>query len=212
MRSITKVRVVWQWRPLLAGLCLAAGPPTFAATTLPDARLAGRWQLDASASDNYEAQLQQYLAAGQQALRRRDRQHHNMPLTPAETVAAIPDELPPEPQDTQRARLADSLRPPGTLVIALAGDTVTFTGDNQPASSMTLGEKMIRVDASGSAEIQARAAGAGLNLKYSYLGGARRSQQYALGSKGDTLQVTLEWQSRDNIKLTVRSLYRRQGL
>jgi hypothetical protein len=89
---------------------------------------------------------------------------------------------------------------------------VTIAADDLPPNRITLNERLIRVDASGSAEISASASTHGLSFKYRYLSNARRTQQYLLGSQGDTLQITLVWQSSDNVKLTVKSLYRRQGL
>lgn len=199
------------WMTLLGGWWIAAGNAN-AATATADARLAGRWQLDATASDNFEVVLQRYLAERQKAMRQLDRRHRYMELTHTETVAGVPDDLPPEPQDTQRQRLEDSLRPPQRLTIALQDAAVEFTADDLPPNSLTLQEKMIRIDASGSAEIRLRPATGGVTLNYRYLGNARRSQQFTLNNKGDTLSVTLVWQERDNSKLTVKSLYRRQGL
>jgi hypothetical protein len=195
----------------LLGGWLAAGDAG-AAAPATDTRLAGHWQFDAAASDNFETTLQRYLAARQKAMRPHDHRHRAMELTQVETAAGVPDDLPLEPQDSQRQRLEDALRPPQRLVIALQSAAVEFTADDLPPSSLPLDEKLIRIDASGSAEIRLRPASAGLAVDYRYLGNARRSQQFALDSKGDTLRVTLTWQDRDSTKLTVHSLYRRQGL
>jgi hypothetical protein len=220
MRSMTILRSSGSWQPLwqgswlrvfgLGGLWLAVAAVGHAAT-LPNPRLAGHWQLDVAASESFDARLQEYVAEVEKSQRHHGHQHHDIALTKAEAAADVPDDLPPEPTETQRTRLAESLRPPDTLAIELQADTVSLSGDDLPPSSITLDEKIIRVDASGSAVISASASGAGLTLSYRYLNRSRRTQQYAVGSQGDTLQVTLVWQSPGNGKFTVKSLYRRRG-
>jgi len=208
MRALIPLLCRWL---LLAGSAIAAAAAAAAAPVV-DARLAGHWQLDAAASDSFDTQLQHYLAATQQAQRQHDRRHRRFELTQAETAAGVPDELPPEPQETQRQRLVDALRPPTQLRIALQGDAVEFAPDDLPPSSMPVDEVMIRVDASGSAQVRLKPASGGMSLSYRYLGDARRSQQYQLDGKTGTLRVTLVWQEHDGVKFTLRSVYRRQGV
>jgi hypothetical protein len=209
---MTKFVGLRAWRPWLACLSLVAGIAS-GANSPADARLAGRWRLDAGASSNFDAELQRYLTARQQLQQREfERMRRRYPPLEAGAIPGLQDELPPEPMETQRDRLVDSLRPPRQLGIALQGDEVRLTADDLPPSALPLNDRMIRVDGSGSAEIRLRAAASGLTLSYRYLGKARRSQQFTLDSKGDTLRVTLTWQERDNLKLTVSSVYRRQGV
>ena len=212
MRSMTKSVGLRIWRPLLASLPFVAGIAS-GASSPADARLAGHWRLDADASNNFDAELQRYLTARQQLQQREfERMRRRYPPLQAGAIPGLQDELPPEPLETQRDRLVDSLRPPRQLGIALQGDEVRLTADDLPPSALPLNDKMIRVDGSGSAEIRLRAAASGFTLSYRYLSKARRSQQFTLDPRSDTLRVTLNWQERDNIKLTVSSLYRRQGL
>jgi hypothetical protein len=198
---------------LIAGALWLHAGVIVAATGTADARLAGRWQLDTQASSNFDAELQRYLAARQQ-LQQREFERRRRRYAPLEAgaITGLQDELPPESLETQRDRVEESLRPPQRLAIELRGDEVQFSADNLPPTSLPLDDKLIRVDGSGSAEVRLRPAAGGLSLSYRYLSRARRSQQFALGPKGDTLRITLTWQEQDNLKLSVISVYRRQGL
>jgi hypothetical protein len=212
MRAMTKSGGFQNWPFLLGALLLCAGMAGAASGTA-DARLAGRWQLDPQASNNFDAELQRYLTSRQQLQQREfERMRRRYAPLEAGAVPGLQDELPPEPLETQRERVEESLRPPQRLAIELQGDEVQFTADDLPPSSLPLNDKMIRVDGSGSAEIRLRPAAGGLSLSYRYLNKARRSQQFTLGPKGDTLRITLTWQERDNLKLVVSSVYRRQGV
>jgi hypothetical protein len=212
MRAMTQSGGFRIWPFLLGALWLCASVAGAASSTA-DARLAGRWQLDAQASNDFDAELQRYLTSRQQLQQREfERMRRRYAPLEAGAIPGLQDELPPEPMETQRERVEESLRPPQRLVIELQGDEVQFTADDLPPSSLPLNDKMIRVDGSGSAEIRLRPATAGLSLNYRYLGKARRSQQFTLGPKGDTLRITLTWQERDNLKLVVSSVYRRQGV
>jgi hypothetical protein len=201
----------WIAATLWTGLACAAWA---AANGAPDNRLTGSWRLDATASDNFEAQLTTYLAQVAKLQRRPERRRDRRPPTEAEAAASLGDEIPDEPMDAQRTRLADALRPAQSLAIAFTGSVVALSADGESARSMPLDETMIRIDASGSAQVVAHAASGALTVSHRYLGSTRQTQQYLLQDQGTTLQVTLTYYERSNNKLTVRSLYRRapQGL
>lgn len=196
----------WIVAALWAGLVCAAWA---AASGVPDDRLTGSWQLDAAASDDFEAQLSAYLAQLAKIQRRPDRRRDRRQLTELESAASLSDEIPDEPQDTQHERLVEALRPAQALAIAFTGSAVDLRADGNSARSMPLDEKMIRIDASGSAEVLAHAASGALTVSHRYLGSARQTQQYLLQGKGTTLQVTLTYYERSSTKLIVKSLYRR---
>jgi hypothetical protein len=192
----------------LAGVAWAAG------NGAPNNGLTGSWQLDATASDNFDAQLTTYLTQVAKFQRRPDRPRGPRQPPDAESAGSLGDDIPVEPQDAQRERLVEALRPARSLTIAFTGSVVDLRLDGTSARSMPLDETMIRIDASGSAQVVAHAANGALTISHRYLGSTRQTQQYQLQDKGTTLQVTLTYYERSNARLTVKSLYRRasQGL
>lgn len=185
--------------------CVAA-----AATGTADARLAGNWRLDAAGSDDFGAQLARFVAASERDWQRRMRaRERDLPPPGQDTGIVLDDEAPPEPTDSLRMRLTEALQPPSQLTIALNDGSVDLDSAENGKRRLPLNEKMIRVDASGSAEITARLAGRSLTVDYRYLSRARQTQVYSVGSTADTLQTTVTYSERNGGKLVVKSLYRR---
>jgi hypothetical protein len=112
------------------------------------ATLAGSWQLDAAASDDFDRKLEHALDTERNRMRAR----HGSAGT-GRGSAADPDALvmPPEEPAKERARLAEDLRPPATLRISVNSDSVEITRDAEPVRRFQPGQEVSRLDSSGTA-------------------------------------------------------------
>lgn len=170
--------------------------------------IAGHWQRDAAASDDYNARIAKLLEERRRHARRNGPEG-GFDRGGRDVVPPL-EEVPPETDERVRGRLDDSLRPPQDLRFALYGDRIEFTGDSDPVRSLTPGEPVTRMDASGTAEVTAEWSSAGrLTIRARYTNRATRVQQYVLDRSGNLLTVTLRATDPMLGTLDLRTAYRR---
>lgn len=195
----------WQrWLLVLAAQC-AVSALALAAAGGGDLRLAGHWQLERAASDDFDAKLANYARQARAKWRppgmRRARDSRQ--------VEPLPDELPPETADEMRDRMGDTLRPADDLQIEVYGKEVLIVADKGPTRTFTAGETVLRMDTSGTAEISTTWSGSTLTMHSKYTERARRTQQYTIDRNGDLLHVVLQVSDQMSGKLELKSTYRR---
>lgn len=204
-----------------AGACgtLATLPPPAGAA------LAGRWQQDSAASDNFEAKLTPLLenqrrrmlprhgASGTGSARRgggstsgdRDASG-NGDSTGEEAYALI---VPPEDPDKVRARLGDELRPAATLLIAFDGDLLEMTGDAEPMRRFLPGQSVSRIDSSGAANVDSGWEQRAFEIRAHYTNRSERSWRYELEADTGLLRVNFEANAPEFGRFTLQTHYRR---
>lgn len=199
-------------RPIVIGTsaALLMAAATLAPQSVPagqvDSGLAGHWQYDADASDDFAARLAQLMAEQ----RKRQRPRGMRGMSEAERAATLPEEPPLEAEDRVRARLEETLKPARDLVIALRGSDVELTSDNEPTRTLTLGRPVSRMDSSGTAQITAQWQGSTLAIRARYTHRAVRLQQYSLDRRSDTLRVRLQVNDPASGRMELQSVYRRK--
>lgn len=196
----------WKRWVLVMSLQFAAGALALAAPAGGDMRLAGHWQLDRPASDDFDAKLGAYARQARAKWRPRGMRRQQ---PDSYQVDPLPDELPPETADEMRDRMGDTLRPAEDLQIEVHGNEVQIIADKGPTRSFTPGETVLRMDTSGTAEISTTWAGPTLSMRSKYMERARRVQQYTLDRSGDVLHVVLQVTDQMSGKLELKSTYRR---
>lgn len=195
----------WQkWFLVLAAQC-ATGVWALAASAGGDMHLAGHWQLERSASDNFEAKLADYARQA----RAKWRQPGMRGRPDSKQVEPLPEELPPETADEMRDRMGETLRPADDLQIEVRGNEVRLVADKGPMRTFIPGETLLRMDTSGTAEISTTWSGSTLTMRSKYMERARRTQQYTLDRNGDLLHVVLQVTDPMSGKLELKSTYRR---
>ena len=203
---------------LAAVLLLSAAAPARAAGKT-DPRLDGVWQIDAAASDDFDARLQT-MAEQLRARRggRRSGAGDGGTGRQADRGAAdgadyglpgLTDELPPESRDELRERLGETFRPPARLRIETLGDEIVMRGDTPPERRFRLLETVTRMDISGTSTISTRWSGAVLQVDSRYTNRSRSQWRYAVDRSGSVLNVTLQFSDGGLGKLELHSTYRR---
>jgi hypothetical protein len=196
------------------GICISPALVLAAATLAPqllpaaeaNVGLAGHWQYDAGASDDFSARLAQLIA--EQRKRQRPRGMRGVPE--AERALTLPEEPPLEAADRVQARLEETLRPAHDLLIALRGSDIELTSDDEPTRTLTPGRPLARMDSSGTAQITAQWQGATLVIRARYTHRAVRLQQYSLDRRSDTLRIKLQVNDPAIGRMELQSVYRRK--
>lgn len=185
--------------------------PAHAAAPAACASLCGDWRLDTAASDRPEQVLD---AAFQQFKEPRARRPSRPFSDNIDALGKAADEeaLGPildRPRGKElREELQHLLRQPGSLKITGSDDDINFDGNDASQMSVTPGDRHTRVDAYGTARIDARWRGTQLTVSEKY---DRRNQQettFAVGSDG-ALRVSQVIARPGLPRVTVRSVYRR---
>ena len=202
-------------RLLRAGLALAASFAVAACGTLATqpaapATLAGDWQQDVAASDNFERKLAPLL----EAQRERMRPRHGSAMAGGSRRDARADEpepllMPPEDPDQVRARLTLELRPPAKLRIALVGDTVEVTNDADPVRQFQPGQPVSRIDRSGAASLASGWDHRAFVVRARYTNHSARSWRYELEPASGLLRLGFEANDPEFGRLTLQTRYRR---
>ncbi len=206
---------------------VAAGACTTLATQPPPAgaALAGQWQQDSAASDNFEAKLTPLLenqrhrmlprhgAVGTSGARRGggrssgDRDANGNGDTASEEAYALM--VPPEDPDKVRSRLGDELRPPAALLIAIDADALQMTPDAEPMRRFLPGQSISRIDSSGAAIVDSGWDQRAFVIRAHYTNRSERSWRYELEAGTGLLRVSFEANAPEFGRFTLQTRYRR---
>jgi hypothetical protein len=196
--------------------------------TLPppaSAELAGQWQQDSAASDNFETKLTPLLenqrrrmlprhgAAGAAGARRGggstsgDRDSGGTGESAGEEAYALV--LPPEDPDKVRSRLGDELRPAAALFIAMDGDALEITRDAEPMRRFLPGQAVSRIDSSGAASVDSGWDQRAFVIRAHYTNRSERSWRYELEAGTHLLRVSFEANAPEFGRFALQTRYRR---
>lgn len=175
--------------------------------------LAGNWREDTAASDDFEHKLAEVIASERQRLRPR-----GPPMTagggggggPGATgtaVVALP--LPQEAPDREHKRLADDLRPPASLQIAVAEDAIEITRDTEPMRRFRPGQTVSRIDSSGAAKVSSGWDQRAFVIEARYTDHATRIWRLEIDSATGALHLRFQADDPEFGRLVLTTVYRR---
>lgn len=200
---------------LAAGACgtLATVPPPAGAA------LAGQWQQDSAASDNFEAKLKPLLETQRRRMLPRhgaagerrgggsgDRDSGDVNIPGSEAYALI---VPPEEPDKVRSRLGDELRPPAALLIAIDGEALEIRPDSEPSRRFLPDQTVSRIDSSGAANVESGWDQQAFVIRAHYTNRSERSWRYELESGSNLLRVSFEANAPEFGHFALQTRYRR---
>jgi hypothetical protein len=212
MRSPSSPLAAWCAAFAIALTCSACSTlATNPAATTP--ALAGDWQQDPAASEDFDSKLMAVLKAQRERMRPR----HNrggMPDGRGGSGAGPGSEfdplmLPPDEPEKVRSRLAGGLRPPAELHIALNAEGVEITADAEPARQYLTGQSVSRIDTSGAATVDSGWDQNAFVVRAKYTNRSSRSWRYDIEPANGMLRLDFETDDPEfgNFKLLTR--YRR---
>jgi hypothetical protein len=193
--------------------------------TLPPpagAALAGQWQRDGDASDNFEAKLKPLLETQRRRMLPRhgaaggrrgggdssgDRDSGGDVNVPGSEAYALI--VPPEDPDKVRTRLGDELRPPAALLIAVDADAVAIGPDAEPTRRFLPGQTVSRIDSSGAANVDSGWEQRAFVIRAHYTNRSERSWRYEVEDGTHLLHVSFEANSPEFGRFTLQTRYRR---
>jgi hypothetical protein len=207
---------------VLLGALAAAACATLA--TLPPpagAELAGQWQQDRAASDNFEAKLTPLLENQRHRMLPRhgaggarrgdstsgDRDSGGDINNPGSEAYALL--VPPEDPDKVRSRLGDDLRPPAALLIAINGEALEISRDGEPMRRFLPGQAVSRIDSSGAASVDSGWAQRAFVIRAHYTNRSERSWRYELEDGTHLLRVSFEASAPEFGHFSLQTRYRR---
>jgi hypothetical protein len=191
--------------------------------TLPNAaqaRMAGDWQQDVAASEDFDQKLVTLLVQQRERMRPR-RSRGNMgggdggsdSGDRSGVIARINEmdalAVPPEEADKVRTRLAGELRPPAKLHFELLSDAVEITGDADPARRFLPGQTVSRIDVSGAASVNSGWDQDAFVVRAKYTNHGERSWRYELDPAGGALRLSFEAQDPEFGQFKLQTRYRR---
>ena len=181
----------------IAAASLFAGGCSTLATTPASATpaLAGDWQLDPAASDDFDSKFAAVLKA------QRERMHprHGFggmsggrgggmgPGSEFDPLMQAPDE-----PEKVRTRLSAGLRPPTRLHIALGAEGVEMTADAEPPRVFLIGQPVSRIDTSGAASVECGWEQDAFVVRAKYTNRSSRSWRYGQESGSGLLRLDFE--------------------
>jgi hypothetical protein len=209
------------WRLLSSACASAAALVLVACTSLAtqqnaaQATMAGDWQQDTAASEDFDHKLGPLLAQQRERMRPR-RGHGNAGGDSDERSGGIPSineldalAVPPEEADKVRTRLAGELRPPLKLRIELASDAVEITGDADPARRFLPGQTVSRIDVSGAASVTSGWDQNAFVVRAKYTNRGARSWRFELEPAGGALRLSFEARDPEFGDFKLQTRYRR---
>lgn len=221
-----------RWARFLLGAALIAGAISACETVTtapPDARVAGNWRLDKSASDDPDAAIAKAMHTAETKLHRRLAKYGYGPdrgdaSAGHDAAADGPDYSFDTPGDRfggpgfigpdfrgLRARLQEALHPPALLELAADSDLVTITEDQLPPRDYHVGERLSRIDDYGTAHISANWSRDAFVMKSNYSSPrASRIDTYAVNPATGALTLTQEFNDPTVGRILLHSLYRRR--
>jgi hypothetical protein len=217
------------WRLLPAGCVSAAALALGACTSLAtqpgtaQVTMAGEWQQDKAASEDFDGKLATLLRQQRERMRPKhgrgdmgggrggeggsDGDDRSGVIARINELDALA--VPLEEADKVRARLGDELRPPMKLHIEISSDAVEITGDADPPRRFLPGQSVSRIDVSGAASLSSGWDQDAFVVRAKYTNRGERSWRYELEPSGGALRLSMEAQDPEfgNFKLQTR--YRR---
>jgi hypothetical protein len=188
---------------------LLAGCASLAAQPAGDAgALAGHWVLDREHSDDFDALLDRYI--GEHRKKQRERMRSAEISSTRDPREVLPLMFMPEDPGKERERMAEELRPPASLVVALAGGSISIQDEGEPERHFVPGEKVTRIDVSGTAELACGWESQAFVVNARYVHKAQRSWRYQADRASGALRVTFEGRDPEYGDLAVRARYRRE--
>lgn len=175
--------------------------------------LAGDWQQDPAASDDFDAKFMEVLKAQHERMHARHgpgglsgggRGRGMGPGSEFDPLMQAPDE-----PEKVRSRLASGLRPPAKLHIALDAESVDIAADAEPARLFVPGQRVSRIDTSGAANLDSGWDQNAFVVRAKYTNRSSRSWRYEFESSSGLLRLDFETDDPEfgSFKLTTR--YRR---
>ena len=203
------------WAVGSCGTLATVPPPAGAA-------LAGQWQQDSDASENFEARLKPLLETQRRRMLPRhvaagsrrgggdtsgDRDSGGDVNIPGSEAYALV--VPPEDPDKVRSRLGDELRPPAALLIAVDNDALEITRDAEPMRRFLPGQDVSRIDSSGAANVGSGWDQRAFVIRAHYTDRSERSWRYELEAGTHLLRVSFEANAPEFGRFTLQTRYRR---
>ncbi|HLQ13189.1 MAG TPA: hypothetical protein VK130_08070 [Steroidobacteraceae bacterium] len=193
---------------------LATNPPPLGAA------LAGQWQQDNGASDNFEAKLTPLLetqrrrmlprhGAAEAAGSRRGGEGDSGGTGDRTRDGILPLFIPPEEPEKVRARLGDQLRPPEALTIAIDGEALELTPDTEPLRRFLPGQDVSRIDSSGTAVLDSGWDQRAFVVRARYTNNSTRSWRYEVEAASGLLRVSFEANAPEFGRFSLQTRYRR---
>jgi hypothetical protein len=185
--------------------------------------IAGTWQLDAAHGDDFDARLDQWLELHRKKLREMRRrgaggysgegggEGGGMGQGMGDSRSPPALFMPPEDPARERQRVADELRPPAVLEIALEGDAIRISADADPPRRLVPGEKLTRMDTGGTAELACGWEGNAFVVRARYLHKAQREWRYERERQSGLLRVDFIDTDPDYGRLELHLRYRPAG-
>jgi hypothetical protein len=206
-----------------AVLALAACTSLATQPNAAQVTMAGDWQLDKAASEDFDGKFATVLKQQRERMRPKrgrgsmgggrggeggsDSDDRSGVIARINELDAL--SVPPEEADKVRTRLGDELRPPAKLHIGLAGDAVEITGDADPARRFLPGQTVSRIDVSGAASLTSGWDQNAFVVRAKYTSRGERSWRYELEPAGGTLRLSLEAQDPEFGNFRLQTRYRR---
>jgi hypothetical protein len=195
---------------------LATNPPPLATA------LAGQWQQDSAASDNFETKLKSLLetqrrrmlprrGTAEAAGNRRGGDNSGDSGTSGDSTrdGIYPLLIPPEDPDKVRTRLGDELRPPGALAIAINGEALELTPDAEPPRRFLPGQDVSRMDSSGTAILDSGWDQGAFVIRARYTNNSTRSWRYEVEAASGLLRVNFDANAPEFGRISLQTRYRR---
>jgi hypothetical protein len=170
--------------------------------------LAGNWVLDPAHSDDFNALLDHYLGEHRRKLRERTRSMETAGARDPREVPALTMYSPEEP-GRERARMAEDLQLPDTLAVALADSGISIRGGSEPVRHFVPGEKVTRIDVSGTAIVACGWEAQAFVISARYVNKAQRNWRYELDRASGELRVDFAGHDPEYGDLTLHARYRR---
>jgi hypothetical protein len=192
---------------LLAGLLLAGCSSLATTPTGKVGQLAGHWVLDPAHSDDFDALLDKYLGEHRRKMRERSRVIEGQDLRGSREVAPLM--FPPEDPQRERARMVDELQLPASFDFAIGQDAVTITAAGEPDRRFVPGDRVTRIDVSGTARVESGWESQAFIVQASYVYRAERNWRYELDRASGELQVSFAGTDPEYGSIKFQARYRR---
>ena len=187
------------------------------------ASLAGAWQFDPAGSDDFDRKLVPLMetqrhrmqplrnyggsSGGRGAGRGGGGGDSDGDTTGGDGVDALA--MPLEEPEKVHKRLADDLRPPKTLHVALDGAAVEIASDAEPVRRFLPGQDVSRIDSSGAASLSSGWDQRAFVIRAKYTNRASRSWRYEVDRNSGLLHLSFEADDPEFGRLSLQTQYRR---